>query len=103
MKIKMLCNYVRRTGAWARQYLPRPAKRAVPRTAPRACCTAAFGLKAPAGQLLGDDAVLFEEKINFKMPGGDGLNRDSPDGFPRLPTMAAQRAYQHESGPKSVR
>ncbi len=32
-----------------------------------------------------------------------GINRDSPDGFPRLPTMAAQRAYQHESGPKSVR
>ena len=32
----------------------------------------------------------------------DDLNRDSPDGFPRLPTMAAQRAYQHESGPKSV-
>ncbi len=30
-------------------------------------------LKAPAGQLLGDDAVLFKEKINFKMPGGDGL------------------------------
>ncbi len=26
------------------------------------------------------------------------LNRDPPDGFPRLPTMAAQRAYQHESG-----
>ena len=26
-----------------------------------------------------------------------GINRDSPDGFPRLPTMAAQRAYQHES------
>ena len=32
-----------------------------------------------------------------------GINRDSPDGFPRLPTMAAQRAYQHESSPKSVR
>ena len=32
-----------------------------------------------------------------------GINRDSPDGFPRLPTMAAQRAYQHKSGPKSVR
>ncbi len=47
---------------------------------PYACCTAAFGLKAPAGQLFGDDAVLFKEKINFKMPGGDGLNRDSPDG-----------------------
>jgi len=42
-------------------------------------------LKAPAGQLLGDDAVLFKEKINFKMPGGDGLNRDSPDGASPLP------------------
>ncbi len=30
-------------------------------------------LKAPAGQLLGDDVVLFKEKINFKMPGGDGF------------------------------
>jgi hypothetical protein len=26
-----------------------------------------------AGQLLGDDAVLFKDKINFKMPGGDGF------------------------------
>ena len=24
----------------------------------------------------------------------DDLNRDSPDGFPRLPTMAAQREYR---------
>ncbi len=26
-------------------------------------------LKAPAAQLLGEDAALFKEKINFKMPG----------------------------------
>ncbi len=40
-------------------------------------------LKAPAGQLLGDDAVLFKEKINFKMPGGDGLkpHQDSQAGW----------------------
>ncbi len=40
-------------------------------------------LKAPAGQLLGDDAVLFKEKINCKMPGGDGLkpHQDSQAGW----------------------
>ena len=31
------------------------------------------------------------------------LNRDSPDGFPRFPTMAAQRASERESGAKPVR
>ena len=30
-------------------------------------------LKAPVAQLLGAEAVLFKEKINFKMPGGDGF------------------------------
>jgi ectoine hydroxylase-related dioxygenase (phytanoyl-CoA dioxygenase family) len=31
-------------------------------------------LRAPAAQLLGEAAVLFKEKINFKMPGGGGFD-----------------------------
>ncbi len=31
------------------------------------------------------------------------LNRASPDGLARLPTMAARRAYRHECGPESLR
>ena len=40
-------------------------------------------LKAPVGQLLGERAVLFKEKINFKMPGGDGFkpHQDSQAGW----------------------
>ena len=40
-------------------------------------------LQAPAGQLLGEEAVLFKEKINFKMPGGDGFkpHQDSQAGW----------------------
>ena len=40
-------------------------------------------LKAPVGQLLGEEAVLFKEKVNFKMPGGDGLkpHQDSQAGW----------------------
>ncbi|MHA1597851.1 MAG: phytanoyl-CoA dioxygenase family protein [Alphaproteobacteria bacterium] len=40
-------------------------------------------LKAPVGQLLGEQAVLFKEKINFKMPGGDGFkpHQDSQAGW----------------------
>ena len=40
-------------------------------------------LKAPVGQLLGEDAVLFKEKVNFKMPGGDGFkpHQDSQAGW----------------------
>ena len=40
-------------------------------------------LKAPVGQLLGDEAILFKEKINFKMPGGDGFrpHQDSQAGW----------------------
>jgi len=40
-------------------------------------------LAGPAGQLLGEDAVLFKEKINFKMPGGDGFkpHQDSQAGW----------------------
>ncbi len=40
-------------------------------------------LKAPVGQLLGEEATLFKEKINFKMPGGDGFkpHQDSQAGW----------------------
>jgi len=43
----------------------------------------AEALKVPVGQLLDDDAVLFKEKINFKMPGGDGFkpHQDSQAGW----------------------
>lgn len=43
----------------------------------------ADSLKHPVGQLLGEDAVLFKEKINFKMPGGDGFkpHQDSQAGW----------------------
>ena len=40
-------------------------------------------LKVPVGQLLGEDAVLFKEKVNFKTPGGDGFkpHQDSQAGW----------------------
>ncbi len=40
-------------------------------------------LKTPVGQLLGEEAVLFKEKINFKMPGGGGFepHQDSQAGW----------------------
>ena len=40
-------------------------------------------LKTPMGQLLGEEAVLFKEKINFKMPGGEGYkpHQDSQAGW----------------------
>ena len=40
-------------------------------------------LKGPAGQLLGEQAVLFKEKVNFKMPGGGGFkpHQDSQAGW----------------------
>ena len=40
-------------------------------------------LCAPVSQLLGEDAVLFKEKVNFKMPGGDGFkpHQDSQAGW----------------------
>ena len=40
-------------------------------------------LKDPVSQLLGDTAVLFKEKINFKMPGADGFkpHQDSQAGW----------------------
>jgi len=40
-------------------------------------------LQVTAGQLLGEEAVLFKEKINFKMPGGDGFkpHQDSQAGW----------------------
>ena len=46
----------------------------------RALCDALAG---PVGQVLGERAVLFKEKINFKMPGGDGFkaHQDSQAGW----------------------
>jgi 2-aminoethylphosphonate dioxygenase len=40
-------------------------------------------LAQPISQLLNEDAVLFKEKINFKMPGGDGFkpHQDSQAGW----------------------
>jgi ectoine hydroxylase-related dioxygenase (phytanoyl-CoA dioxygenase family) len=40
-------------------------------------------LKHPVGQLLGEEATLFKEKINFKMSGGDGFkpHQDSQAGW----------------------
>ncbi|PIW27457.1 MAG: phytanoyl-CoA dioxygenase [Rhodospirillales bacterium CG15_BIG_FIL_POST_REV_8_21_14_020_66_15] len=43
----------------------------------------AEALRAPVSQLLGENAALFKEKINFKMPGGDGFkpHQDSQAGW----------------------
>ncbi len=40
-------------------------------------------LKAPMSQLLGEEAVLFKEKVNFKYPGGDGFkpHQDAQAGW----------------------
>jgi hypothetical protein len=40
-------------------------------------------LRAPAAQLFGEDATLFKEKINFKMPGGGGFepHQDAQAGW----------------------
>lgn len=40
-------------------------------------------LRAPVAQLLGEEAVLFKEKINFKLPGGSGFepHQDSQAGW----------------------
>ena len=40
-------------------------------------------LRGPVAQLLGEEAVLFKEKINFKLPGGDGFkpHQDSQAGW----------------------
>ena len=40
-------------------------------------------LKAPVAQILGEAAVLFKEKVNFKKPGGDGFlaHQDSQAGW----------------------
>ena len=42
-----------------------------------------LSLAAPVSQLLGESAVLFKEKINFKMPGGGGFkpHQDSQAGW----------------------
>jgi 2-aminoethylphosphonate dioxygenase len=46
-------------------------------------CELTESLAAPTGQLLGENAVLFKEKINFKMPGGEGFqpHQDSQAGW----------------------
>ena len=43
----------------------------------------AEALRGPVGQLLGEEAALFKEKVNFKMPGGDGFkpHQDSQAGW----------------------
>src|SRR5690606_18055096 len=43
----------------------------------------AHSLLAGIGQLLGEEAVLFKDKINFKMPGGDGFkpHQDAQAGW----------------------
>ncbi|MCG8690160.1 MAG: phytanoyl-CoA dioxygenase family protein [Minwuiales bacterium] len=40
-------------------------------------------LKAPVAKLLGEEAVLFKDKINFKLPGGDGFkaHQDAQAGW----------------------
>lgn len=40
-------------------------------------------LNAPTAQLLGEPAAIFKEKVNFKMPGGDGFkpHQDSQAGW----------------------
>ena len=40
-------------------------------------------LAGPVGRLLGEDAVLFKEKINYKLPGADGFepHQDSQAGW----------------------
>lgn len=40
-------------------------------------------LKPPVGKLLGEDAALFKEKVNFKYPGADGFkpHQDSQAGW----------------------
>ena len=45
----------------------------------------AAALCQPVAELLGEPAVLFKEKINFKMPGGDGFkpHQDSQAGWER--------------------
>ncbi len=42
-------------------------------------------LKSPVAQLLDEESVLFKEKINFKMPGGDGFkpHQDAQAGWER--------------------
>lgn len=43
----------------------------------------AEALRAPVGQLLGEAALLFKEKVNFKMPGGEGFkaHQDAQAGW----------------------
>ena len=45
----------------------------------------AEALEGPVARLLGEPALLFKEKINFKMPGGDGFkpHQDAQAGWDR--------------------
>lgn len=70
------------------QSLVEPGKRLINRIENIAPFHAGFAeltqvLAAPVAQLLGERAVLFKEKINFKMPGGDGFkpHQDSQAGW----------------------
>src|ERR1041385_5598045 len=46
-------------------------------------------LRGHASALLGEDAVLFKDKINFKMPGGDGFtsHQDVQAGWDRYASV----------------
>jgi hypothetical protein len=46
-------------------------------------------LRESSGQLFGEEAVLFKEKINFKLPGGDGFkpHQDVAAGWSRYGTL----------------
>ena len=51
----------------------------------------AEALRVPVGQLLGEEATLFKEKVNFKMPGGGGFkpHQDSQAGWDAYAASAA--------------
>ena len=59
------------------------AKRIGPQYEGAGVAKVAEALKAPVAQLLDEPAVLFKEKINFKMPGGGGFapHQDSQAGW----------------------
>lgn len=47
------------------------------------------GMKGICSQLFGEEAVLFKDKINFKLPGGDGFtpHQDAQAGWERYGTL----------------
>ena len=58
-------------------------------------------LPARVGELIGEDAVLFKEKINFKMPGGDGFAPHLPHGFRRA-RGRFRRWFIHHRGRRAL-